>query len=594
MLLTKFTTQKSIVLILILIGTLLFFGCQKNLSSDGGTAPEQAPDLTTKITTPLVSGFVTDENDIAVKSASVEVGGVVTTTDKYGYFEVRNASVVEKAAVVAVLKTGYFKAVKTFIGSAGKSAFFRIKLLPKKNAGSFSAASGGMVALSNGLKIELPANAVVNATTNVTYTGTVNVAAHIIMATDPDLNRIMPGDLRGLNTNNNLRILTTYGMAAVELTGAGGELLQVAPGKKATLTMPIHASLMASAPASIPLWYFDEAKGLWKEEGSATKTGSNYIGEVSHFSYWNCDVPANYVQFNCTVVNQSGQPLQNILVKVIVVSSGATGYGYTDSTGYTGGAVPNNSSLRLEIYSSNSCANSIYTQNFTTSNTNISLGTITVNTTSSQAIVTGTVTNCSNAPVANGYIILQSGTQNYRYPVIAGTFNFNAILCSAPVTVSIIAEDVTNLQQSVAAPYVLNTGSNTIGNIQACGVSTQQFINFTVNGTPHSFIPPADSLFQGGAGNTDIIVEGIGPGKNISLNFKGTGIGVNSSQQLNHLFTSYINDSTRILTPIFVTITEYGAVGQFIAGNFTGTFTGSSPANTPYATSLSFRVKRRN
>jgi hypothetical protein len=35
------------------------------------------------------------------------------------------------------------------------------------------------------------------------------------------------------------------------------------------------------------LWSFDEAKGLWKEEGQAIKTGSNYVGDVSHFSFWN-------------------------------------------------------------------------------------------------------------------------------------------------------------------------------------------------------------------------------------------------------------------------------------------------------------------
>ncbi len=55
-------------------------------------------------------------------------------------------------------------------------------------------------------------------------------------------------------------------MAAVELTGTSGELLQIATGKKATLTLSIPSSLAASAPATIPLWFFDEAKGLWKEE----------------------------------------------------------------------------------------------------------------------------------------------------------------------------------------------------------------------------------------------------------------------------------------------------------------------------------------
>jgi hypothetical protein len=41
-----------------------------------------------------------------------------------------------------------------------------------------------------------------------------------------------------------------------------------------------------------------------------------------------------------------------------------------------------------------------------------------------------------------------------------------------------------------------------------------------------------------------------------------------------------------------VNITEYGAVGQFISGNFTGTLTGAAPTNTPYNIVCSFRVRR--
>jgi hypothetical protein len=48
-----------------------------------------------------------------------------------------------------------------------------------------------------------------------------------------------------------------------------------------------------------------------------------------------------------------------------------------------------------------------------------------------------------------------------------------------------------------------------------------------------------------------------------------------------------------ITTPIFVNITEYGAVGQFIAGNFTGAFRGGGPANTVYNVTYSFRIRRR-
>jgi hypothetical protein len=579
------------------ITTLFFLSCKKN-GSDGGTTvnPSTPPDLTSIVNSALVSGFVTDENEAAVKSATVQIGTTLVTTDKYGYFEARNVSVIKNAATVSVTKAGYFKSIKTYIATADKSVFFRIKMIPKTNAGNVNGASGGTVTLSNGMAINFPAASVVNAATNAAYTGTVNVAAYWINPTSADLPRIMPGDLRGLNTDGNLQLLTTYGMAAVDLTGTGGELLQIAAGKKATLTMPIPAALLGSAPASIPLWYFDETKGLWKQEGAATKTGSNYVGEVSHFSFWNYDVPANYIQFNCTIVNQNGQPLQHALVKITVISNPANNaFGYTDSSGYISGAVPNNSQLLMEVFGNNGCISPLYSQSFTTTNTNISLGTITVNAISLQATVSGTATTCSSIPVTNGYIILKSGNITYRYPITNGTFNFNILLCSSPAIVSIIAEDVTNLQQSNGANYTLNTGNNTLGNIQACGITVQQFITYTINGTTYNFSAPADTL-SSNRDNLNIYLSASNKTytSGTSLSFKSTGIAAGSTQALNSFVATQIPDSMRMLTPINVNITEYGTVGQYIGGNFTGTFTGASPANIPFNTTCTFRFRRYN
>jgi hypothetical protein len=576
----------------------VFFACNEkpDTGTDNNTPPEPLPDLTVKVTAAAVSGFITNENDAAVQSATVEIGGTTVTTDKYGYFEVRNALVVQNAATVTVSKTGYFKTVKTFIAAAGKSAFFRIKLLPKTIAGSFTATAGGTITLASGMAISIPAAGVVNAATNAAYTGTVSMAAQLISAVNPDLNRLMPGDLRGLNTNGNLRVLTTYGMMAVELTGAGGEPLQIASGKKATITLPIPAALQAGAPATIPLWYFDETKGLWKEEGTATKSGSNYTGEVTHFSFWNYDVPASYVQFNCTVVNQAGQPLPNVLVKVSALSNPSSfGIGYTDSTGYTGGAVPNNAQLKLEVFTNSSCNTPSHSQTFTTTTSNISLGNITVNTATALAAVSGTVTSCSNAPVTNGYIIVTAANNNYRFPVTNGTFSFNLMLCSGATTASIIAEDITNQQQNTGTAFTINPGNNAIGNIQACGLTTQQFLNYTINGTPYSFTSPADTFFYS-AFNTSIYLSGQKTtvySRGV-INITSTGIAAGSSQPLLSFIPSQVIDTLSIVTPVNVSITEFGTVGQFIAGNFTGTFKGNPPANTNYNVACSFRFRRKN
>lgn len=581
---------------LFLFTIVLFFSCQKEFSIDNGSNI-QLPDLKTKVSS-SVSGFVTDENDAAVMGAAVQFGANTTTTDKYGYFEVKNVQVVKEAAVVTVIKPGYFKGIKTYIAKEGKSAFFRIKLMAKTIIGNINASSGGIIALPNGLSVKLPAGGIVNAATNTAYTGTVNVAAFWINPTANDLNRIMPGDLRGIDTASSIKLLQTFGMVAVELTDPSGELLQIVNGQKATLTLPIPSSLSASAPASIPLWYFDEAKGLWKEEGSAVKTGNMYTGDVNHFSFWNCDMPGNYVQFNCTLKNSAGNPLPYTFVKITVAGTNNSAFGYTDSSGYVAGAVPNNSNLVLEVFPSAGCTTPIYSQTFTTANVNISLGTITIPTANNLATVNGTVTSCASTPVTNGFIILQEGYVFTRYPLSnLGAYSFSKVFCSFPQTITLIGEDVTNAQQSSNVSYVINAGANTVANIQACGIATQQFINYTINNITYSFTSPVDTFFYSNNNQSSISISGYklsSPPGNINFHFNNTGITMGSSQTLQDFNPSQIADTFRITTPIMVNITEYGAVGQFVSGGFTGIFTGASPANTQYNVTCNFRTRRYN
>ncbi len=587
--------------LLSLICVLFIFSCNKTIDPITPVLPPgnnpTPPDLTTTVST-SISGYVTDQNDAAVLNAAIQVGTASTTTDKYGFFQVANVQVVQNAALVTAGKAGYFKSFRTFIAEAGKPAVLRIKMIPKTGSGTVSGSTGGTVTLPNNLSISFPSGGVVNAATNAPYTGTVTVSAFWIDPTAPDLSRIMPGDLRGLNTGGSLQLLTTYGMAAVELNGSGGELLQIAAGKKASLSMPIPAAIAGSAPASIPLWFFDEAKGLWKQEGTATKTGNNYIGDVSHFSFWNCDVPNNFVQFNCTVVSSNGQPVPNVRVKISVVSNPASfANGYTNAVGYVNGAVPNNQQLLLEVFSSNTCAVPVFTQNFTTTNLNVSFGTITIPP-AMVATVTGTVLNCANLPVTSGFIILQNGFQYSKFPLSnTGTFSFNHLICAGPNNITLIGEDSTAAQQSNPSVYPVVAGNNVIPSFQACGVSTSRYLNYTINGVATTYSSPGDSLSLGGSGtnnNYTINAERIpfNPATFSTLTFSRSGIAVGTVQNMISFTAAGIPTNSTIITPIGVNITEYGTIGQFMAGNFSGIITGPAPTNTPYNITGNFRVRR--
>lgn len=583
----------------ILFTATIFTGCKNDFNYIGGN--NTAPDLTTKVSS-SVSGFVTDENNQAVNLATVQVGAATITTDKYGYFEATNVDVVKTAAVVTVTKPGYFKGIKTYIAAEGKAAFFRINLIPKTNEGTFNATAGGAVTLANGLSISLPANAVINASSNAAYTGTVNVTAYWINPTGTDLPNIMPGDLRGINTAGNMQLLTTYGMAAIELTGSGGELLQIATGKKATLSLPIPSSLSTSAPASIPLWYFDEAKGLWKEEGIATKTGNSYVGEVGHFSFWNCDQPQNQVQFNCTLVDQNNLPVPYTGVRISEVSNPQNhGWGYTDITGYTSGVIPANAQLKMEVFPNGTCTGTtLYTQLFTTNNTNISLGNITINNPAFILNISGTATNCANAALNAGLVILHSGNQIYSYPVTNGAYHFNIPVCSTPATVSISVVDLNNQQTCLPMSYVLNAGNNTISNIQACGTVPVEYAYYVVNGTPYYKATGnayfSQFLYTPPIPQTPIDVFGVYLDPFSTVPHSGFSVErstfpINSAPLLSFNIYNIVSGNP-YPNPITVYYTEFGNIGQYIAGNFSGTIRNNS-TNVDYNINCSFRIKRR-
>lgn len=587
----KIYSLKILFAFIVLLAGNVFIGCLK--ADDGKFIYGPYPDLTTQVKS-SVSGFVTNENDQPLTLATVQVGTSTIVTDKYGYFEVPNVDVIKNAAVITITKTGYFKGIKTYIAEEGKAAFFRIKLIRKTNAGTFSVTSGGTVTLANRFRVTLPPNAVVNASTNLAYTGIVNVLAHWLNPLAADLAATMPGDLRGINSNGNLQLLTTYGMAAIELTGSGGELLQIATGKKATLSLPIPSSFSSSAPATIPLWYFDEAKGLWKEEGAATKSGNNYVGEVSHFSFWNVDVPCNFVELSATLItDRNNQPLQNASVKISDVGNPANfRYGYTNSSGYINGPVPANSQLLFEVFRNASCTTLLYSRNITTTTVNISLGAIIIPFSNNNlAAISGTAVNCSNTAVTNGYVMVLNGNSYARLNLSnTGTYSGVISLCTNTATpVTIIAEDVLTNMTSGPVMFNLVPGNNSVPPIQVC-TALQEYVNLTKNGAPLNY----RYLFLSQATPTSYgIFFYQDPAMTVYRGFiqiTQAGIATGSTQELIGISTGFTN---MVITnpPVNVLITEYGPVGQYIAGNFSGNFL-QPPSNTPYAITCNFRIKR--
>jgi hypothetical protein len=579
---------------LFIIFTVLLFliSCQREVE---GTLPENPQPSVEQTVTASVAGRIVDEKNNPVKGALIQTtNGASTTTDINGQFSLQNVVLNKNAGYIKVEKAGYFTGSRTFVTSTTSTNITEIQLIPKTAAGSFASGTGGNITIPNGGTIVFPSNSIITASNNTTYSGNVSVAAYFLNPAFDEFDEIMPGALRGRRTDSSEVVLQSFGMVAVELSSASGEKLQLANGKTAIINLPIASSLLSAAPATIPLWYFDETKGLWKEEGVATKQGNSYVGVVSHFSFWNCDAPFPLVDFKASFKNQNGNPLLNAKA-VIYASIGKQSImasAIIDEEGSVSGKIPANSNLYIEIV--NSCEDVIYSKSFTTTTSSVNLGSTTITNTLATVTISGALNGCNSVPVANGFIHIAIGNLTYRTAVVNGSFSATMNVCrTGTLSALLIGYDVGNNKQGDSTIITVNTTTPATVQLSACGATVDQFINYTLNGTNFSLISPVDSLSYFTQGGNDYIYAISKSNNNkVSMALQSvTATGVKPIQ--------FIGISTRDTSFVgqnitSVTITEYNstATGIYIAGNLSGTVQADSLGNISRSLNLSFRIKK--
>ncbi len=367
-------TRKIVVLMIILATIFIFNECKKTNAMSTGPV---------NTVTGSVAGLVVDQNNDPAANVAVTAGKSSTSTGSDGKFDLQHAELNSDAGFVIVNKDGYFNGSRTFLVNTTTTNNVKIMLIPKTVSGIFPSSSGGKVNIAGGGSVNFSSGAVVNATSNSSYSGDVSVSTFYLNPTDSNFKNYMPGNKLGIGQNNMKGIIRFFGMATIELNDGNGQKLQLASGKSATITLPIPAALQATAPASIPLWYFDETSGIWKQQGSATKNGTDYVGTVAHFSFWAAGDLLQDITLTATFKDSSGNALANKLVTINSATYGATN-GYTDSAGMVSGFVPANDNLAIFLYSD--CGVQINYQDFNTSTVDINLGIIIVSNNGSCAV----------------------------------------------------------------------------------------------------------------------------------------------------------------------------------------------------------------
>lgn len=555
----------------LIASVITFIACNKNagkVSTSNQNTNNIPPDVTV---TASLQGRVLDENGVPVQGAAVTSGTATATTDINGVFSFTGISMSSRFGFVKVNKTGYFTGSRSIITNPGASNYVSIQLVPRAAKGTFPAGSGGSIAVAAGDTAAFSASSVVTASTNAAYTGTVHVYATYLDPTDSTLYKYMPGDLRGIGADGKETALQSFGMLQVELEGDGGEKLQLASGQNATLTWAIPTSLQATAPATVPLWYFNDTTGRWIQQGSATRQGNSYVGQVAHFTYWNCDVATGSVNFKVYLKDQLGNPLSYAYVQFQSQTWG-TRAGYTDATGFTQGVIPKGQTLVMQVVTE--CGYLLAAMNVGPALTDQDLGTITVNLPNTSLVFKGSAVDCYNNPVDSGYVNVFLDGLNYRAVITKGDFMLPIMRCSsAPAQAKLTVADL-NASQGTTATFTVTTDTVDVGQLSACSNPVTQYINLTYNGQAFKWAAPSSSLdFYNGttyaqAGHT--IITGYN-GTNIDIYLPDV-----SSQG------SYDISALEINAPGAYISASGGqcTVTSFASGTMTGTFNGNAYDST--------------
>jgi len=530
-----------------------------------------------------VTGFVADEMGEPVINADVKVGNESTTTDDFGHFFLTGITLDAKGTIVSVKKNGYFAGSRRFYALENKVNRVKIELLSSNITDSFDAALGGTVATPDGASATFAPNSIKKMDGSV-YNGVVNVSSKWLNPADPKTLDQMPGNLMGVNSKVEEVVLGTYGMMAVELTSDAGELLNIADGKTATLNMPVPAALQASAPAEIPFWSYNEEYGVWVEEGSATLQGGVYVGEVAHFSFWNCDIWMPLVNFEATVVDADDNPLSNFKVGITIETGSGpfTGCGYTAADGTVSGLIPANTDLVLEVF--DLCGEVIYSENIGPFSDDVDYGTIiVVPSTMTLSTVTGQIIDCNGAPVSEGVALIQfSGQTAYAY-TSTGAFEVTFSTCSSTDTLEVVGVDLSNLKQSDPV-WAESSSMVDVGLLSACDQQLDNYILLTVDdGTNVMTViySPAqafvDSTATGLFGTGFSYFENNNPAGSSAIYFSvdGQATGDYSSSNYLEIFNDPNNNLMFGQGENFsqFNISEYGNFSEPVIGTFGGTLT---------------------
>ncbi len=299
---------------------------ETDTTGEGDTNTSTDTDTSTELTSVLLRVITPDGTAIGL--ATVTVDGIPYFTDNAGFLLFTDIEADQFNAQVDA--SGHTSSAVSFELSESLQAYSEVRLFPLGPAQPLDADLGGTVEY-DGVSVEIPPGSLVNEF-GEPVTGEVEVT---ITSLDPSTDDLLalPGPLEAKSASDEDVYLLSFAMAEISIW-QGKAPLQLAPGAHAQIEIALPTELAASLQAgdAIPAWWLDLDAGIWQEEstGSVQPSQSDpdklvWKAAVSHFTWYNCDYPLFFQDFECyivTVVDDHGIIVPNKSFTTIAQSNG--------------------------------------------------------------------------------------------------------------------------------------------------------------------------------------------------------------------------------------------------------------------------------
>jgi hypothetical protein len=520
-------------------------------------------------------GRVIDENGEGIQGLLVMMEGQTQTTGLGGFFSFNNVPMNKNGAVVRVQANGFFQASKRILTQLNSDNYITLVLTEEQPIAisgtdlsflGFQTLDGVHLSLSSSQDLVNSAGAVVSGTMQLSV-------LHFDLLTIEG-NRALPGSIAAVDLLNREQALKIISAATVNLVDLTGAPVQFAGGKTATLSLPIPENMLASVPNEVPMWFLEDSTGLWREEGSAVKSSQQYSGNIKKLGTWAFGFPSDPIAISGKLVAANGALLSNAEIWITSENIGC-GQVFTDAVGRFAAIAP--AGLPLSMFTKAACANTpTFLLGVLGLNTDIYLGELDVDASVYNAVhVSGSILGCDGL-TDEGYFYFAdpTSTNNYWHYAPNGIIDLNYLSCGGSVNTfmyNYATESVYN------ATFATVNDSVELGDvvIETCDPADPEFLNFNISGADYMVTTGLSSVqldtttrfvWQSGASDSLVIV------------FPGTTTG-NYALAGNGSFSGFVtiasattlSFSCGTCSDVVVNITEYGLLGEYINGTFSGT-----------------------